>query len=108
MEAVFCARAAAAPVMQSVVAPAQSLPIRHELNKAITSFSAADAAHDWPKLSIPRHRRKHSTSYTAIVFHAANARARDRAGAAAQARRFSCRLICIWISCLPGIPGMLF
>ena len=35
----------------------------------------------------------------AIVFDAALSRARDRAGGVAQARRFSCRLICIWISC---------
>jgi predicted kinase len=35
----------------------------------------------------------------AIVFDAALARARDRAGGLEQARRFSCRLICIWISC---------
>lgn len=35
----------------------------------------------------------------AIVFDAAHARARDRVGAIAQARRFSCWLICIWISC---------
>ena len=35
----------------------------------------------------------------AIVFDAALSRARDRAGSVAQARRFSCRLICIWISC---------
>ena len=35
----------------------------------------------------------------AIVFDAALSRARDRAGAVEQARRFSCRLICIWISC---------
>ena len=35
----------------------------------------------------------------AIVFDAAQSRARDRAGGVAQARRFSCRLICIWISC---------
>jgi hypothetical protein len=33
----------------------------------------------------------------AIVFDAAHARACDRAGAVAQARRFSCRLICIWV-----------
>jgi hypothetical protein len=32
-------------------------------------------------------------------FDAAQARARDRAGAVAQARRFSCRLICIWVWC---------
>src|SRR5262245_5600268 len=35
----------------------------------------------------------------AIVFDAALARAQDRAGAVAQARRFSCRLVCIWIFC---------
>jgi tRNA uridine 5-carbamoylmethylation protein Kti12 len=35
----------------------------------------------------------------AIVFDAAHPRVRDRAGVVAQARRFSCRLICIWISC---------
>jgi|SRR5262245_3661534 len=35
----------------------------------------------------------------ALVFDAALPRARDRAGAVAQGRRFSCRLICIWISC---------
>jgi predicted kinase len=35
----------------------------------------------------------------AIVFDAALSRARDRAGAVAQARRFSSRLVCIWISC---------
>ena len=35
----------------------------------------------------------------AIVLDATNPRARDRAGAIAQARRFSCRLICVWISC---------
>jgi len=35
----------------------------------------------------------------AIVFDAALSRARDRAGGVAQARRFSCLLICIWISC---------
>jgi hypothetical protein len=34
-----------------------------------------------------------------IVFDAAFARAQDRAGAVAQARRFSCKLVCIWISC---------
>jgi predicted kinase len=35
----------------------------------------------------------------AIVFDAAHARACDRAGAVAQARRFSCRMIAIWVSC---------
>src|SRR5215471_3412835 len=35
----------------------------------------------------------------ALVFDAALARARDRAPGVEQARRFSCRLICIWISC---------
>ena len=35
----------------------------------------------------------------AIVFDAAQSRARDRAGAVALGRRFSCRLICIWIFC---------
>jgi predicted kinase len=35
----------------------------------------------------------------AIVFDAAFGRVRDRAGAVAHARRFACRLICIWISC---------
>jgi AAA domain len=35
----------------------------------------------------------------AIVFDAALSRACDRAGAVALARRFSCRLICIWICC---------
>src|SRR5215470_13724340 len=35
----------------------------------------------------------------AIVFDAALSRAHDRAGAVAQGHRFSCRLICIWISC---------
>jgi predicted kinase len=35
----------------------------------------------------------------AIVFDAAHARARDRAPAVAQARRFSCRMIAIWVSC---------
>src|SRR5262245_17024357 len=35
----------------------------------------------------------------ALVFDAAFPRARNRAWAVAQARRFSCRLICIWISC---------
>jgi len=38
-------------------------------------------------------------SEPAIVFDAAQSRARDRAGAVAQGRRFSCRLICIWIFC---------
>ena len=38
-------------------------------------------------------------SEPALVFDAAHARARDRAGAVAMARRFACRLICIWISC---------
>ena len=45
--------------------------------------------------------KKNTASFVqpAIVFDAALSRARDRAGGVAQARRFSCRLICIWISC---------
>ena len=42
-------------------------------------------------------------SEPAIVFDAAHARACDRAGAVAQARRFSCHLTCIWISCPPDV-----
>jgi AAA domain-containing protein len=35
----------------------------------------------------------------ALVFDAAHARVSDRAAALAQARRFGCRIVCIWIRC---------
>ena len=45
---------------------------------------------------------KENTGYflePAIVFDAAQSRAQDRSGAIAHARRFSCRLICVWVWC---------